>query len=80
MIERNAWVLPAPDSPTTPTLSPSSMAKLRSLTAATSPSGVANRTERPSTSRTAGMRFRLVSRRGCGRAWCRSGERREQLL
>ncbi len=55
MTERKAWVLPEPLSPTTPTLSPASILKLTSLTAATSPSGVANRAVRCSTSRTAAI-------------------------
>ena len=59
MIERNSWVLPEPDSPTTPRLSPGATAKLTSLTAATSPSGVAKRVVSPST----------ASSEACGSVW-----------
>src|SRR5215471_4494202 len=50
---RNAWLLPEPDSPTTPTVSPSAIAKDTSLTALTSPSGVSKRVLRFSTSSSA---------------------------
>ena len=61
MTERKAWVLPEPLSPTTPTLSPASMLKQRPLTAATSPSAVANRVVRSWTSRTGAIRRSLSS-------------------
>src|ERR1700674_4337568 len=53
MIVRNTWLLPAPDSPTTPTVSPSPKANDTSLTALTSPSGVSKRVLRWLTSRSA---------------------------
>src|SRR5581483_1525888 len=43
-VARKAWLLPAPDSPTTATHSPRRTSSEKSLTAATSPSGVLNRT------------------------------------
>src|SRR5579864_8598054 len=46
MMVRNSWLLPAPDSPTMPTTSPSSSVNDTSLTALTSPSGVAKRVSR----------------------------------
>src|SRR3990172_4152771 len=51
MIDMKIWLLPEPDSPTTPTVSPGPTAKLTSLTALTSPSGVSNTVSSPSTSR-----------------------------
>ena len=66
MIERKAWVLPEPDSPTTPTAAPCSISKLTSLTAATSPSGVAKRVVRPVTARTALIRIPSTSAAATG--------------
>src|ERR1700744_2800492 len=40
MVAKNAWLFPAPDSPTMPTHSPRPTFSVKSLTAATSPSGV----------------------------------------
>src|SRR5438093_10491479 len=45
------WLLPEPDSPTTPTVSPSPTLKLTPFTASTIPSGVEKRTSSRSTSR-----------------------------
>ena len=42
----NIWLLPEPDSPTTPTTSPLAMSKVAPLTAWTMPSGVLKRTWR----------------------------------
>src|SRR5688572_27623219 len=61
MTDRKAWVLPEPDSPTTPTAAPWPTSKLTSLTAATSPSGVAKRVVRSVTARTALIRIPLTS-------------------
>src|SRR5690606_27574394 len=47
------WLLPEPDSPTMPSVSPRSRSNDRRLTAWTSPSGVAKRTSRSLTSRIA---------------------------
>src|SRR6202030_2144008 len=52
---RNVWLLPDPDSPTTPTVSPSAIAKDTSLTALTSPSGMVKRVLRFLTSSSATM-------------------------
>src|SRR5579862_5132707 len=51
MVARKSWLLPEPDSPTTPRHSPSSMVKLALRTACTSPSGVWKRTSRLVTSK-----------------------------
>src|ERR1700722_10537340 len=49
---KNAWLFPAPDSPTTPTHSPRPTLSAKSLTAATSPSGVLKVTFRSSSRNT----------------------------
>src|SRR5580698_2050800 len=49
---KNAWLFPAPDSPTTPTHSPRPTLSAKFLTASTSPSGVVNVTLRSSRRRT----------------------------
>src|ERR1700760_1110589 len=51
MVARKSWLLPEPDSPTTPRHSPSPMVKLALRTACTSPSGVEKRTSRLLTSK-----------------------------
>src|SRR5262245_39636992 len=51
MTDMKIWLLPEPDSPTMPTASPGLIAKLTSLTAFTSPSGVAKVVSRWRTSR-----------------------------
>src|SRR6202030_1317086 len=51
----NVWLLPDPDSPTTPTVSPSAIAKDTSLTALTSPSRMVKRVLRFLTSSSAKM-------------------------
>src|SRR6185312_7400162 len=51
-VARNAWLFPAPDSPTTATHSPLRTSSDKSFTAAISPSGVLNLTFRSSSRRT----------------------------
>src|SRR3569832_626599 len=51
MVVWKSWLLPEPDSPTTPRHSPSSMVKFALRTACTAPSGVEKRTSRLLTSK-----------------------------
>src|SRR5512134_999280 len=60
MTDMKIWLLPEPDSPTMPSVSPALMAKLTSLTARTAPSGVAKLVLRLRTSRMAVMRSSAV--------------------
>ena len=52
MIDMKIWLLPEPDSPTTPSVSPARTSKLTPFTALTSPSRVENRVSRLLTSNT----------------------------
>src|SRR5512145_3439506 len=56
MTDMKIWLLPEPDSPTMPSVSPALIAKLTSLTARTVPSGVEKVVLRLRTSRIAVMR------------------------
>src|SRR5215472_13858974 len=67
MIDSAVTLLPQPDSPTRPTVSPSAMSKLTPLTARTSPSLVKNEV-RKSLTRNSGASLRLWPRRSTTKA------------
>src|SRR6185312_7950591 len=67
MIDSAVTLLPQPDSPTSPTVSPSAMSKLTPLTARTSPSLVKNEVRR-SLTRNSGAPFRLWPERSTTKA------------
>ena len=62
MIDSDVTLLPQPDSPTSPSTSPRSMAKLTPSTARTVPAPVANCVRRPSTDSSATQTFSRGSR------------------